>query len=161
MKASIPRAIVLLSSILSMTSAASYAAEVHFLTKDEPDTLFAMTFSGPDCPVASEELDRLVKGVMIRSRIKPAEHWMPLEVVLAVNLKCLKLESNNPIFDLSVRFVRLSPTDDESLLVTSRFFEDYGNLGIGDRSFISQSIKDSTEIAVTEYLKVNFDLGED
>jgi len=131
-----------------------------WLTKDDPGTLYVTTSAEGDCPLSAKNLDKLVKGVIIRSRIKPAEGWNPHETALNVDLVCLKREGNSPVYESTVQFVKIHLNDDGMVLLT-HMMEDYGSLGIGDKSFVSQSLKDSTEAAITDYLKANFDLGED
>ncbi len=76
-----------------------------------------------------------------------------------MSLNCLKLDSNNPVFDLDIWLVHFQSKDDP-ILLTHRL-KNYGYLGIGDKTYITEAVKESAEEAITAYLKVNFDLGED
>lgn len=134
--------------------------EASWIVKENPDVLYVGTFAHSDCPISGKELEKLVKGVMIRSRIKPAESWGAFEPTLQVTVNCLPLQGNNPVFHSSVQFKKMLIDDNDDLLYIHRA-SDYGTIGIGEKSFITQSLKDSTEAAITEYLKANFDLGED
>lgn len=112
-------------------------------------------FVGVDenCPADKSVISNTVEGVLVRSRIKPsAAFYENNRIYLNVTMDCLKPENGKHIFTLSINFGRLNPKP--SIL----FDKTYGFFGVGGLDFITQKLKISTEEAITDYLKVNFDL---
>ena len=142
--------ILLLTMLLTFDVSAQ--SDLSFLKKDNPDELAYWAWASPECPISREDVKAIVTGVLIRSRIKPAESsWVRDPIYLNVSVLCAKVEGNNPVFNASINFGRATP-------YPSVIFDSIGHqqLGIGDVSFIKATIKNGVEKAVTDYIKFNF-----
>jgi len=132
-----------------------------WLEKDNPNELYFLAAVASDCSMTDERLQSLVKGVLVRSRIKPASSWNPNETTLEIILNCMKIDGGDPVFNLVIRFKKIIEQNDDGeyvFLITDRH---YGAFGMGDSGAISQAVKEGVEIAITDYIEVNFVLGED
>lgn len=149
-----------LLSLLLLLPALSFAEGDEWLKKDNPNELavIARTYN---CPVSTTELQDLAKGVLIRSRIKPLGGWTPSVVALYAYIDCIK-PADVYVFRYDLYFARFSdsPFSDDPVITHTPLW-DYSNVGIGQASFITESIKLAIEEAITDYLKANFDLDED
>jgi hypothetical protein len=106
-----------------------------------------------DCLADKSIISNTIEGVLIRSRVKPSvAFYENNRTYLSVTLNCLEPENGKHIFTLSIHFGKLNPKP--SIL----FDKSYGFFGAGGKEFIIQNLKISTEQAVTDYLKANFDL---
>lgn len=142
---------ILLLTIL-LTFDVSAQSDLSFLKKDNPDELGYWAYASTNCPISTEDVKAIVTGVLIRSRIKPAQSsWASDPVYLNVSVSCVKLEGDNPVFSTSINFGRRLP-------YPSVIFEEinHGGLGIGSVSYIKAAIKEGVEAAVTDYIKFNF-----
>jgi hypothetical protein len=106
--------------------------------------------------VSEEKAVSIVEGVLVRSRIKPLSlgEWYKRKVYLSVNLACMKLEGNNPVYDLDMMFANFSTQ------FPIKYVYPFGSLGIGPAASMERAIKAGVEQAVAAHLKANFDLGE-
>lgn len=119
----------------------------------EPDELSHFVYANKECPISATDLEELVNGVFIRSRIKPLPKQIyEGQLYLQVAVQCLKLEGVNPIFDIGVHFGRYTP--DPPILLD----RDFGTTGIGGKDYLRSAIKEIVEQAITEYIKANFDI---
>ena len=144
--------ILLLTMLLTFDVSAQ--SDLSFLKKDNPDELAFWAFADSDCPISREDVEAIVTGVLIRSRIKPLVGlglWASAPVYLNVSVGCVKLENNNPVYRIDSNFGRRNP-------FPAVIFEgsDHGRLGIGNASDLKAGIKGAVEGAVTDYIKVNF-----
>jgi hypothetical protein len=107
-----------------------------------------------NCPFNLEKAQTVVDGVLIRSRIKPLREdiYVDNRVYLNMTISCIILKSNNPVFDIDVNFARIRPNP--AIIYDWHF----GTSGIGGSDYILQAFKESIELAITEHIKVNFDL---
>ena len=122
--------------------------------KENPNELAYFVQVDDDCPVTKKEAIDITEGVFIRSRIKPVpDKWNIDSLYLYISLDCLKIEGDNPVYHFSVRFANASA------FIPVDYIERYGSLGIGPKSAIVNTLKDKAEAALTDYIKVNFDLG--
>ena len=131
-----------------------WLAEV--LRQAEPDELAYFVGASPDCSITEEEIETIVKGVFVRSRIKPlgGYEYLSKDVYLNVALQCLPIDNNNPIYLIDVKFGKASGP---AFILYERSF---GSFGINTDKTIKQSIKSGAEAAITAYLQANFDLGD-
>ena len=142
---------ILLLTIL-LTFDVSAQSDLSFLKKDNPDELGYWAWASTSCPISTEDVKAIVTGVLIRSRIKPAQSlWASDPVYLNVSVICVKVEGNNPVFSAAVNFGRRIPYPSVIFDAT-----DHGTLGIGPVSTIKAAIKEGVEDAVTDYIKFNF-----
>ena len=146
-----------------------------YMLKPEPDWLGYSVVNGDDCPTTKSEVEKAVEGVFVRARIEPAKNvsrvidaeWKKYgagandkieEVIyLGVILNCTKANTNifiNPVFNLSLYFSKWIEDADGDFHV--KFGKDYGTSGVGTREYILDAIKNRTENALTDYIKVNF-----
>ncbi len=132
----------------------------NFLVKNDPETLFAGIAVEDECPFSLEEVDHLVKGIMIRSRIEPAASWKPNEPILDVDLQCVKQDDwVKRVVSLNVQFIKVDVDDEGEALITHTT-KAYSALGIGDKPYITQNLQHLTQKAIADYLKVNHDLTD-
>lgn len=129
------------------------------IVKQTPDDLGYWVFTGSDCPFSNEDVERLVDGVWVRSRLRSSDSYL-FELHLQITVLCLDRGEANPIFNHDVFFVPARPDTFNEFLTTTRYVLDYnfGTFGVGPSEYILQSVKESVEEAVTEYLRANFDL---
>ena len=121
---------------------------------DNPNQLAYWVFVDEECLTTKEGVEEIVEGVFIRSRIKPMKNAIYGNgiIYLDVYIACLKREEDWFVYEISVYFARRVPVP--SIL----FDRSYGSLGIGGDTNIAAAIKERVEIAITEYIKANFDL---
>lgn len=121
---------------------------------NNPNQLPYFVWASESCPLNAEDLAKITEGVFIRSRLKPLRDGFYPDgtVYFSLSLTCLHLENNNPVFNIDANFSRYRP------FPAIIYDYGFGNYGIGDKSFMEQSIKKCTEDAVTEFIKSNFDL---
>ena len=116
----------------------------------DPNTLFVVTSTDDDCSISQKRLDKLVKGATIRSRIKPTDEYT--EPLLNVQLMCMDISNNNPVYYIITRFGYY-----DSYKKTSVFYgPSYNKFGIGDKQFTETAIKDSVDEAMEDYIQANF-----
>lgn len=129
---------------------------------DDPDSVYFNTYVDLDCPLEFSEIGDIVKGELIRSRIKPL-HWLDRPegseglLVLDVELSCLERDRLNPVFNVDT-FFGLYWFDDDVYSGSVLINWGFGSFGVGGREFILRSLEDSVEDAITAYVKANFDL---
>ena len=128
----------------------------------DPEKIYYRSSTGVACPFEYNEVDDIIEGELIRSRIKPIYWTNRLEeseaiLVLDVQANCLERDNLNPVFDVDVYFALYRFVDG---LYSGSFLADweFGSFGIGDHDYILQSVEDAVEDAITAYVKANFDL---
>jgi len=138
-----------------------------WMKKENPNELGVDTWSTDSCPITNSELQELVEGVLVRSRIKPVSFVG-------------ELGRGNPYLDVLLdcgadnTSLQRSPVDVRIDFIQSVFIEGKGNIrvrlgqipagsrfGVGNIEDIKQAIKDELEEVVADYLQANFDLGGD
>jgi hypothetical protein len=143
---------------LAMAFAALGQAEPDpaFLHATNPNGLATWVVVSDKCSgLSMAEAEEAVKGVLVRSRIKPLDTPKDGErLALWVSIDCLDAHT---AFNVQVDFVRgANGSIVRGGLVGYGIFGTYA----GDKNFLLASVKQSTEKAVTDYLKANFDLGK-
>ena len=119
-----------------------------YLKKENPNELAIKVQLNGDC-VDEEELEKNIKGVVTRSRIKPTDNWVYDPLFLNISLDCIYTRAN-PVYSFGVQFGRWSPAP------SIFYVDDYGTTGIGSKENILNSAKNSVERAITKYIEVNF-----
>ncbi|MBU2955071.1 hypothetical protein [Marinobacter sp. F3R08] len=126
------------------------------LKQESPNTLSYAVVGGLDqCRTQKSEIESLIEGVLIRSRIKPSTD-LSNPLVLIAKIRCAGLSSNGvdlgAAFDIRVAFSRFQP------LPVVDYFISYGSIGTwgGEDNFFKDSVKQFVEEAVTDYVTVNF-----
>ena len=141
--------------IFFFTSASVSAAELRpwykeILQKDNPNSLGYYAHVAGSCALNKAELDKVVEGVFIRSRIKPADSFGgPLYLYIRIN--CLP---SFRAFAVTINFGRFLPHP------PILYDRTYGTVGTSDNdpNFILNVTKSFVEDAITDYISANFDL---
>lgn len=135
------------------------------LKKTNPNNIYVNYFETEDCGASFEQV---INNELAQSRIKREEFWNHDELMMLVHVKCMPL-SNRPsivyIVDVSFgKFIRPVNRELNELNFLPVIFEDrYGVFGITSddsegQQFLRNAVRDEVEKALTDYLKVNFDL---
>jgi hypothetical protein len=130
--------------------------------------------------MSTEEVEKETQNVLVRSRIKPLEGGGLLGYpYLSVSINCLKVPQSSKVFAvIRIDFVdianlnpsrfalrpdiaRKHPRSD--MLIKARLGEELyaGSLHIADKDSLKSEVKEHVENFMVDYLKANFDLGED
>ena len=122
------------------------------LKRDNPDQLPVFVSVSDHCNMNEGDALNTVRGVLIRSRIKPLtvpSAKDPFE--LTVNVSCT---SNHRAYAVTIDFTDILNG------AYVRYGTGYGRFGIynGHREFLSGEIEKTAENAITDYMKINFDL---
>ena len=136
--------------LLVVCFSVSAFADMAYLKKDNPNELSYWAFVDEQCSISNKEVNKIVEGVLIRSRIKPGLTWYTDSVYLYIHFDCMPLENNNPVLSTTIYFGRYTP------LPSIGYHHDYGNIGIGDKELQTRLIKQGVERAVTDFVRVNF-----
>jgi hypothetical protein len=136
---------------------AAIAEPQPWMKKENPETLSTLVIVGSACPFSQSEVQEVVNGVLIRSRLRPGYYatdtdW--LGFVVKFNCKKIAGLSEQVIFNLDVNFIRFYQA---RTLVEP--VPNYGILGNGTRDFILEATRGPVEELVTDYLQANFDLA--
>jgi len=145
-----------------------------------PDQLYVIATSSPECPVSSEKIEALAKNVVVRSRIKPLDGGGLLGYpYLKVTISCLNVPQSPKTFAaLRIDFVSIVTLNSSStalkpglaakfsgadMLIKARLGEQSyaGSLLIADEDFLVSAVSEYVENFMVDYLRANFDLGED
>jgi hypothetical protein len=153
-KARTMKKLILLFSVFAAPTFA-YADINDWLKKHNPDELAYFAAVSSTCPISEKEMQEMVEGVFIRSRIRPLDKWTAGEVMLHIDLQCIG-DSDFQSYIVNVELEKPSVTADGTVLTTSLAGNPYGAFGRGDASSIKNEIKDSVERALTDYIKANF-----
>ena len=146
--------------LLGILSSNSYSDDLptwfyNSIKVSNPNQLAYFVEMSKSCPFTTESLNKIVDGVLIRSRIKPLkeEIFVDGRIYLNVGVSCVRLKSGgNPPFSIRVNFARYQPYP--AIIIDKGF----GTTGIGPADFIKQAFKESIENAVTAHIKANFNL---
>ncbi|MCY3772792.1 MAG: hypothetical protein OXG98_12350 [Gemmatimonadetes bacterium] len=139
------------------------------LYKSNPNELYVRHLPGSVCEYDQKEVEPLIDGILTRSRIKRMSlgEWarsrtsFDASLFLSVAVGC-----NDRFFSIDVRFGRtvyhpdLSSSEWWPLRFKMYHETPYGSYGIhnGNVEYLQDAIKEGVESALTDYLKVNFDL---
>ena len=135
------------------------------LKKTNPNSIFVSYIEADDCGASYEQV---VNNELAQSRIKRKEYWEYDELMMRVKVNCMSL-NNLPsivyIVDVSFgRFMRPVNREPNELTFLPVLYQNmYGEFGITTdnsegQQFLRNSIREEVEKALTDYLKVNFDL---
>ena len=137
------------------------------LKKDNPNELIVLFNQHHDCVGSYEQV---VNNVLAQSRIKRQEEPSGHDkVMLYVAVLCLPIKNRNGIvFNIEVNYVSkvpvIDPQPEEMSWTMITHSPKYGNFGFTTHDefeaeqIITNSIRQFVENALTDYLKVNFDL---
>ena len=132
------------------------------LETDDPNTLYVLTSIDSDCETSKKQLDKIVKGSLIRSRIKPTDEYT--EPLLSVHLGCMDIGHNNPYYFIITTFghydydrkIPVFSYYDYDRKTPVLFSSQYNKFGIGDKQVIETAIKDRVDEAMEDYIQANF-----
>lgn len=123
-----------------------------FIKAEDPNALEYWYEQSPDCPWTDREAKNVIEGVIKRSRIKTAEGLGgPNRFNLDVKIRCMIISTgaSGYVVDRRVMF-GASPY---------LFANNYGAIAVGarsDKQYFLGLLKEDIEIAVTEFVEVNF-----
>jgi hypothetical protein len=123
---------------------------------DNPNELAVLAVPNEECPITKAELNKIVSGVLIRSRVKPltGDAWYQNSLYLKVKLGCLRKSetTRSQGYSLNINF--------GNALVKQMYLYtyDYGSLGPQGKAGMTSVIKQHVEAAITDFIKANFDL---
>ena len=137
------------------------------LKKDNPNELFVLFMQDDAC---GDSYKRIVNNELAQSRIKKVDDPPGYDIpVLWVSISCMTAGSvTGIVFNIDVKFIRTVPAfsrqPEENTWTVISHSPGYGNYGFADRTpvtneqHVSNLIRQCVENALTDYLKVNFDL---
>jgi len=145
-----------------------------------PEWLYIVAASSSDCPISTEEVEKETQNVLVRSRIKPLEGGGLLGYpYLSIYVHCLKTSLSSNVFAvIRIDFVdivthkasstSLKPEIGKTFpgadkIIKARLGEDLyaGSLHVADKDSLKSAVKEHVENFMVDYLRANFDLGED
>ena len=135
---------------------------IKHLKKEKPNELIVSYYEDDDCTwdFASD-----IDMQLVKSRIKRKTAFEFNTLQLDVNLACLETKSGTVVFSIQMAFgeyIATEPGDNFGMMFRAYDPFTYGYFGVAGKDnaegFIRNSIRDRLEIALTDYLKANFDL---
>jgi len=109
-----------------------------------------------NCPLTTDELKEVTSDVLIDSRIEPrlGNEWANNPLFLSATIDCLtpNIQGGLQIYQIEIDYGNASG------YVKILYDNPYGSLGTGGKNFILSGYKNHLERAITDYIKVNFDL---
>ena len=138
---------------LLVLSGVALADPQPWMVKENPDELGVLAISESGCP--DFDIEALVHGILIRSRIRPTTISASRDLNLEVGVSCLEIETSPGFYSYhtNVRF-GVAPQRGVYMVYTPG----YTHLGHGERPDIVASVRGAVEEAITDYLQANFDL---
>ena len=137
-------------SLLLLSGAASADPEP-WMEKEDPDDLTLIVRIASECPDDQDAYIELVQRIFMLSRLNPTASD---GLGLYADLQCFSLpDPERYVFIADVSFVQRDGSSTMS-------FEDqeYLAYGLGGPEEIRVQLREQTELAITDYLKANFDL---
>jgi len=150
----------LLLILLTLSTAAQAELEEWYkkaIKVPNPNELPLLTATSGCESSIKEDFRSVVEGVLVRSRIKPlqiAEHFTKPEkypINLNAAVSCVA-DLELYTFLIAVSFGRINLEEGVNFIVP------YGSIGRNETAVIKNEVKKSIERAITDYVKVNFDL---
>ena len=127
------------------------------LKKEDPNELFVFYAQNGECPGNYESV---VNAQLAQSRIKKGIGWKYKELLLWVNIKCVDV-SELIGYSVSIYFGELIPSEsgaERNFIFRAYEPDRYSSFGLGDDEYLRNVVRNYVEIALTDYLKANFDL---
>ena len=132
------------------------------LKKENPNELIVSYFEADNC---TWDFASVIDMEMVKSRIKRKTALEFNTLLLDINLSCLETKLGTVAFSIEMAFgeyIITEPGDDLGMMFRGYDPFTYGLLGAVGKDnaeyFIRNAIRDRLEIALTDYLKANFDL---
>lgn len=137
----------------------SYLGRLH---KTNPNELFVDVGYGSDCKLPEEAIKNMIDGILTRSRVKrlTSAEWLDVNLDFDQLHMNVFINCDGHIFSNDVRFADLVQRPSITSVRLMLHYRPYGGYGIynGDTEYLMDSVKESVERALTDYLKANFDL---
>ena len=123
------------------------------ISQDDPNKLVYFATIRMGCGSIGPQLNEIIEGVLVRSRVKPVKNYNP-SLYLHVLVECYSLSEDGPfVFVVRANFARYNPKP--SVL----FDLGYGDAGwVKERSSIIGKAKKVVEEAMADYMTANFNL---
>ena len=132
------------------------------LHKTNPNELYVEVEYGTDCRMPEEAIEKMIDGILTRSRIKRLTYndWLDVDLDFDQLHMSILVNCNDRIFANDVRFADMVQRPPLTFKRTMLHYRPYGSYGIhnGDTEYVMDSLKESVERALTDYMKANFDL---
>jgi len=122
------------------------------LIRENPDRLATSVYVSGNCAIAASEVEDIVNGALIHSRIQPIDYVVASGFFyLEISVDCLE---GTDAFSAAINF---RDVIDHTVV---RLGEDYGGFGTheNDKRFLLGRIKAGIDAAVGDYLRANPDL---
>lgn len=149
------RSLILLSLALLLPVLA-IADPQPWMKKENPNELSFYFQYDVECAIDGENISDAVKDVLVRSRIKPLSNVLP-DLFLMVVFSCSEYQGNY-LYSYDIEFAQYSPSIG-SFIRYGRLSK--GGFGVETESGIVTRMKEEVEATVADYLRANFDLGDD
>lgn len=161
--------LALLPALLAMSATANSSSLLDFenaLKTSNPDTLPFLVDLDGNCPVEEKEVNDLVEGVIVKSRIKPDVDAMfhretlfthLTRVYLSVAMTCIETSTGQYSAAYTVFFGR-AITNGRGTLFPFVFETHSVAVAIGEKEYLVTNLKGLIENRMTDYLEANFDL---
>ena len=119
------------------------------MKKESPDELAVAV--GVECTAdATDRYEEVVRDVLIRSRVKPLNVQLSAIGLNGIYLRgwvnCIRYSETNYVFYIKLHFAYVDP--------------EYYEYGVKDADGIEEALESRAEVAITDYLKANYDLGD-
>ena len=128
------------------------------LKKENPNELWVSYYQSEDCPGS---FDQVIDNEMTQSRVKQVyPDRITNTLILNVDIACLPFDDDRRfVFELDIYFFRWV----EFLYVEERYLPDYGTIGYAPKNssgeqYLTNALRTKVEEALTDFLKINFDL---
>ncbi|MFY0668989.1 MAG: hypothetical protein JXQ95_13245 [Alteromonas stellipolaris] len=142
-------------SILISVSFFSVAEPKSWMGSEDSDQLGLYVSVYEECPFNQSQLRSKIEGEYIRARIKPTES---IGLFLEVNVSCMELKIDNRSVGYVVNYDTSFGSNLFDTIIKYRFPQ-YGTMAVGSDAsstrFFINSIAESAEEALTDYLKAN------
>ena len=128
------------------------------IKQDNPNELAYLLGIGSDCPITKPEAEKIVEGVILRSRVKAVGGlaFFADDLYLEVEMQCLELTRGDDKASIawanSINVAFGQYKNKPAFLLSQK----YGGIAIGGVSSMKASLKNYVEKAMTAYVEANF-----
>ena len=149
------RSLILLSLALLLPVLA-IADPQPWMKKENPNELYLMFLYEHECSIARESLEQPLTDVLARSRIRRLQS-VGIEIFILVSFACSEYE-DNVIYSFDIDFASV-PSSYSSVVRYGS--SSIGSFGVQPRDSAIRNLKERFEELIADYLRANFDLGDD
>lgn len=151
-----------LLALLLLLPILSSAEPQPWMKKDDPEKMKILVLTNSVCPATADDLQPLADDALIRARIRPYLFSSP---IINAFVNCIEDPHSDGLFFVVMQFE----------FTTVKQFTEYGgkyairfgpspledDFFYGNRQDLLDTFRDQLENVVTDYLKANFDLGDE